>query len=156
MYLSLPLGLLLLLSLSVAPVQAMNPNATISIDLRAADPFHPQGSRGQGVVTYGIRTYRFQVKGLNILAPLAIVELEARGEVYQLKDIADLAGTYKKVPTPVPFLKKEEQYLVVKNEKGVVLNLKPVYKPKVKRPPFVQKKLDLDLAKEGLTIFQVE
>uniref|UniRef100_A0A7V4G7H7 Uncharacterized protein n=1 Tax=Desulfobacca acetoxidans TaxID=60893 RepID=A0A7V4G7H7_9BACT len=153
---ALPLAITLLLSLTAAPVQAMNPNATISIDLRAADPAHPKGSWGQGVVTYGIRTYRFQVKGLNVLAPLAIVEMEARGEVYQLKDIADLAGTYKKVQAPVPFLKKEDQGLVVKNQKGVILNLKPVYKPKVKRPPFVQKKLDLDLAKEGLIISRVE
>lgn len=147
----------LVLNLAAGPVHAAGPDATISIDLRAADPAHLSGSWGQGVATFGPKTYRFKVKGLNVLAPMGILELEVQGAVHNLKNIADLEGTYKKADAAqFKFIKKGELGLVVKNEKGVVMNLKGVAKPNVPRPGFVQKQLDLGLGKDGLTVMKVE
>ena len=102
-------------------------------------------SWGRGVVTYGPKTYAFKVRGLNVLTA-GIQDLEASGEVFNLKNIDDLQGKYQKADKAgITFIKKEDIGLVVKNDKGVVLNLKAV-----------KKGLELDLVSEGLTVRKVK
>ncbi len=134
----------LVLALSVAPAQAQQADATISIDVHTAAA-GLGASWGRGVVTYGPKTYAFKVRGLNVLTA-GIQDLEANGQVFNLKAIDDLQGKYQKADKAgITFIKKEDIGLVVKNEKGVVLNLKAV-----------KKGLELDLVSEGLTILKVK
>lgn len=134
----------LVLALSVAPAQAQKADATISIDVHTAAAVLG-ASWGRGVVTYGPKTYDFKVRGLNVLT-VGIQDLEANGQVFNLKAIDDLEGKYQKADKAgITFIKKEDIGLVVKNDKGVVLNLKAV-----------KKGLELDLVSEGLTILKVK
>ena len=134
----------LLLALSVAPAQAQKADATISIDVNTAAA-GLGASWGRGVVTYGPKTYAFKVRGLNVLTA-GVQKLKANGQVFNLKAIDDLEGTYQKADKAgITFIKKEDMGLVVKNDKGVVLNLKAV-----------KKGLELDLVSEGLTVQKVK
>ena len=134
----------LVLALSVAPAQAQKADATISIDVHTAAA-GLGASWGRGVVTYGPKTYAFKVRGLNVLTA-GIQKLEANGQVFNLKAIDDLEGKYQKADKAgITFIKKEDIGLVVKNDKGVVLNLKAV-----------KKGLELDLVSEGLTVLKVK
>ena len=138
------LALMVGFALAVAPVLAAEPSATISIEVKAVE-VGLGASWGQGVVTYGPRTYAFKVRGLKVLG-VGITKLDAQGSVYNLKAIDYLEGTYRKAQmAEVTFIKKEDMGLVVKNEKGVVLNLKAV-----------QKGLELDLVSEGLTVLKLK
>ena len=134
----------LMLALSVAPAQAQEADATISIDVNTAAA-GLGASWGRGVVTYGPKTYAFKVRGLNVLTA-GIQKLKANGQVFNLKAIDDLEGKYQKADQAgITFIKKEDMGLVVKNDKGVVLNLKAV-----------KKGLELDLVSEGLTVLKVK
>ena len=134
----------LLLALSVAPAQAQKADATISIEVLTAAA-GLGASWGRGVVTYGPKTYAFKVRGLNVLTA-GIQKLQANGQVFNLKAIDDLEGKYQKADKAgITFIKKEDIGLVVKNDKGVVLNLKAV-----------KKGLELDLVSEGLTVLKVK
>jgi hypothetical protein len=134
----------LVLALSVAPAQAQKADATISIDVNTAAA-GLGASWGRGVVTYGPKTYAFKVRGLNVLTA-GMQKLQANGQVFNLKAIDDLEGEYQKADKAgITFIKKENMGLVVKNDKGVVLNLKAV-----------KKGLELDLVSEGLTIRKVK
>ena len=134
----------LVLALSVAPAQAQKADATISIDVHTAAA-GLGASWGRGVVTYGSKTYAFKVSGLNVLTA-GIQKLEANGQVFNLKAVDDLEGKYQKADKAgITFIKKEDIGLVVKNDNGVVLNLKAV-----------KKGLELDLVSEGLTILKVK
>jgi hypothetical protein len=136
--------LALVLAVGIAQAQTGKPDATISIDVRSVG-LVLGASMGRGVVTYGPKTYAFKVQGLTVLT-VGIKDLEAKGDVFQLKSIDDLAGTYKKMDKAgLTFIKTEEMGLVVKNEKGVVLNLKAV-----------KSGLELDLVSEGLKIVKVK
>jgi len=137
------LALALSLALSVAPVQAADPSGTISVELKSVGAVLG-ASWGDGVLTFQGRTYAFKIKGLKVLT-VGVRKLSANGDVYDLKAAADLAGTYKKAdPAGLTFIRGEKG-LVIKNDKGVVLNVKTV-----------KKGLELDLVKEGLTIDQVK
>jgi hypothetical protein len=64
---------------------------------------------------------------------------------FNLKAVDDLEGKYQKADKAgITFIKKGDIGLVVKNDKGVVLNLKAV-----------KKGLELDLVSEGLTVLKV-
>ena len=79
------------------------------------------------------------MKGLNAIA-VGITAIEARGEVYNLQDLDDFAGKYVGTGEGAALVKGSAG-LVVKNFKGVVLNLKAS-----------QTGLELKLANEGLSI----
>lgn len=94
---------------------------------------------GEGTLRYHGKKYKFKVKGLNAIA-VGITAIEARGEVYNLHDIDDFAGKYVGTGEGAALIKGSAG-LVVKNFKGVVLNLKAS-----------QTGLELKLANEGLSI----
>lgn len=136
------LTLALVLALPVTPAPAAELSGTISVDLKSVAA-GVGGSWGEGVLTFQGRTYAFKIRGLKVLT-VGARKLSAKGDVYDLKAAADLAGTYKKAdPAGFTFIKGEKG-LVATNDKGVVLNLQSV-----------QKGLELDLVKEGLSIEQV-
>ena len=86
----------------------------------------------------------FKVKGFKKFA-LGREKLDVNGDVYNLKQLSDLAGKYKKAePAGLTFIKGEKD-LVIQNEKGVVINVKGK-----------EYGLQLDLTKDGLTIKDIK
>jgi hypothetical protein len=134
----LALGLALALVMTAGAALAETPNGTISIKLNSASAMMG-ASWGQAVLTFQGRTHLFRVRGLKVLS-VGIRRLALSGDVYSLTNINDLAGTYQKAdPAGLTFI-AGERGLVIRNDKGVTINL-------VAR----QKGLNLDLVQEGLT-----
>lgn len=139
----LVVALVLAFALTAGSAFADKPSGTISIKLTSASAVLG-ASWGHGVLTYGARTYSFEVKGLKVLA-VGLKKASANGDVYNLKEVTDLAGTYNEAsPAGLTFIKGEKG-VVVQNDKGVVLNLKAAAKG-----------LNLGLVKGGLTIKDVK
>ena len=142
-FLIVALVLALALALTAGSVFADEPSGTISIKLTSAAAVLGT-TWGQGVLTYGARTYSFEVKGLKVLA-VGLKKASANGDVYKLTQVTDLAGTYKEAsPAGLTFLKGEKG-VVVQNEKGVVINVKATAKG-----------MNLGLVGGGLTIKDVK
>ena len=136
-------ALVLAFALTAAPALADDPSGTISVKLTSASAVMG-ASWGRGVLTFGDRTYAFKVKGLKVLS-VGIKKASVNGEVYNLKNAADLAGTYKKASKGGLTLVKKKGAAVVENDKGVVINVLGSVKG-----------MDVGLAKGGLTIKDVK
>ena len=135
---SLAVTLVLVFALTAGSVLADEPNGTISVELNSASALMG-ASWGQAVLTFQGKTHLFKVKGLKVLS-IGVRKLSVNGDVYNLTNYLDLAGTYKKAdPAGITFIVGEKD-LVIRNDKGVTINIKGK-----------QKGLDLDLVKEGLT-----
>ena len=76
---------------------------------------------GTGTLKFKGTTYNFDIKGLNVAA-VGISKITAKGEATNLKDAADLAGTYVSASAGVA-VGKGKAGLVMRNDKGVVINL---------------------------------
>ncbi len=140
----LVVALVLALALTAGSVFADEPSGTISIKLTSASAILG-ASWGHGVLTYGGRTYSFEVKGLKVLA-VGITKASVDGDVYKLTQVTDLAGTYKDASQAgLTFFKKGEKDIAVQNEKGVVINVKGT-----------SSGLNLGLVEGGLTIKDVK
>jgi len=129
--------------LAAGAALADEPSATISIiDVGQAIGVGPIW--GQGVITYGGKTHLFKVKGFEKLA-LGREKMDVNGDVYNLKQLSDLAGKYKKAePAGLTFIKGNVD-LAIRNDKGVVINFKGK-----------EHGLQLDLTKDGLTIKDIQ
>jgi hypothetical protein len=123
--------------------QTTNPDATISIiDVAQAIGFGPIW--GQGVITYKGKTHLFKVKGFEKFA-VGRQKYRLNGDVYQLKQLSDLAGKYRKAePGGFTFI-AQPKGLLIQNEKGVVIDLEG----KVHG-------LQLDIGGDGLTIKDIK
>jgi hypothetical protein len=133
--------LVLALALTAAgtALAQQTPSGTISIMLNSASAVMG-ATWGQAVLTFQGKTHLFQVRGLKVLS-VGIRTLELNGDVYNLKNLNDLAGTYKKAdPAGITFIVGEKG-LVIHNDRGVTINIKGM-----------QKGLNVDLVAEGLTI----
>ena len=136
-------ALVLALALTAGSVLADEPSGTISIKLMSASAVMG-ASWGQGVLTFGAKTYAFKVKGLKVLS-VGVTKASANGDIYKLTNAADLAGTYKEASRAGLTFIKGEKGIVVQNEKGVVINVKATAKG-----------MSLGLVEGGLTIEEVK
>jgi hypothetical protein len=68
-------------------------DAQIEFDIFKAG-FIVGGSGGSGTLTYKGKTYPLNIGGVSLGATIGITKAELVGEVYNLKRIEDLAGTY--------------------------------------------------------------
>jgi hypothetical protein len=139
----LVVALVLAFALTAAPVLADEHSGTISVELTSASALLG-AAWGQGVLTFGDRTYAFKVKGLKVLA-VGLKKASVNGEVYNLINAADLAGTYKEASKGGLTLVKKKGAAVVENDKGVVINVLGSVKG-----------MDVGLAKGGLTVKDVK
>jgi hypothetical protein len=139
----LVVALVLAFALTAGSVFAAEPSGTISIKLTSASALLG-ASWGHGVLTYGGRTYSFEVKGLKVLA-VGLSKASVDGDVYKLTQVTDLAGTYKEASQAGLTFVKGEKDIVVQNEKGVVINVKGT-----------SSGLNLNLVEGGLTIKDVK
>ncbi len=77
---------------------------------------------GHGTLKYKGKDYKFKVKGLNMIG-LGYTTMTAKGGVYNMKSLSEFPGTYYGVEGGATLI-KESAGLVIKNSKGVMLNLK--------------------------------
>ena len=140
----LVVALVLAFALSAGSAFADEPSGTISIKLTSASAVLG-ATWGEGVLTFGAKTYSFKVKGLKVLS-VGITKASANGDVYKLTNAADLAGTYKQASKGgLTLIKGKKGTVVVENDKGVVINVTGGTKG-----------LDVGLVKGGLTIKDVK
>ena len=78
----LVVALVLAFAFTAAPVLADEPSGTISVELTSASALLG-AAWGQGVLTFGNRTYAFKVKGLKVLS-VGLKKASVNGEVYNL------------------------------------------------------------------------
>ncbi len=121
-----------------APYSQPYPMGFVSIELKkvAAGVGMEWGS---GMLTYKGKQYTFKVKGLQI-GGVGISKLTAKGEVYNLFQLAEFPGQYGAVAAGAAIIKGEEKH-DFKNAKGVHI----VFKGD-------QKGLNLNIGPEGFTI----
>lgn len=96
-------------------------------------------SWGKGSLHYQGKEYKFKVSGLNVVG-LGMTKLNATGPVYGLEKLDDFPGKFFSVGAGATFIKGTEG-LVLKNSKGVVINLQSK-----------QKGAELKIGNEGLSI----
>jgi hypothetical protein len=77
---------------------------------------------GSGTLKFEGKEYPFTVKGLNVAA-VGISTVSAKGDVYNLKSVADFPGTYAAAQAGAALIKGPAG-LIMKNTKGVLINLK--------------------------------
>jgi len=94
---------------------------------------------GDGILKFQDKQYKFTVRGLDAGA-VGISKISAKGDVYNMKSAADFPGKYVAAQAGVAVIKGEIG-LLMRNEKGTVINLKAT-----------QKGVQLSLGAQGLNI----
>ena len=69
------------------------PDGTIEFEIYKAG-FIIGGSGGTGKLTYKGKTYPLSIGGVSLGATIGITKAELHGEVYNLKSVNDITGTY--------------------------------------------------------------
>ena len=83
-------------------------------------------NKGQGKLIFGERQYRFSVSGVKV-GTLGIARVDAAGQVYRLRELADFPGRYYALEGAVT-LGQGGGGAVLRNQKGVTLYLQNVQK----------------------------
>jgi hypothetical protein len=123
---------------AMAETKDSTPNATVTINVK-------QVAAGLGVtwgdgnLNFKGTDYKFKVSGLNLIA-VGVASVNAKGDVYNLQNLSHFPGKYFGVEADATLIKGSAG-LVLKNTKGVVLDLKSE-----------KKGADLRLGNEGLSI----
>ncbi len=98
------------------------PVAQVSID-ETQFGFIVGGSVGGGVLTYDGKKYPFKMGGISLGANIGVSKLSATGQVYDMKNIDQFAGTYVRLTGSVA-LGGGVGDMTLKNENGVIMSLK--------------------------------
>lgn len=98
------------------------PVAQVSID-ETQFGFIIGGSVGGGVLTYDGKKHPFKMGGLSLGANIGVSKFSATGQVYDMKDISQFAGTYVRLTGSVA-LGGGVGDMTLKNENGVIMSLK--------------------------------
>jgi hypothetical protein len=126
MLLTLVVGSACLLGALVYAGEAPKPDGTVSVKVESWVPrgegFGYTWADGMLRMTNGV-TQVFTLQGLGIRGNEGgIADMEAYGQVFNLKNAADFEGTYKESPGDA-HARTNPEALVMKNEKGVVVVL---------------------------------
>jgi lipid-binding SYLF domain-containing protein len=84
---------LVLLGGSTAALAQAKSDATIAFDIFKAG-FIVGGSGGSGTLTYKGKSYPLNIGGVSLGATIGVTKAELLGEVYNLKSVNDITGTY--------------------------------------------------------------
>jgi hypothetical protein len=79
---------------------------------------------GDGTLKFKDKEYKFTVRGLDAGA-LGFAQISATGDVYNMNDVSDFAGDYAAAQAGGAIIKGPAG-LLMRNTKGVVINLKAV------------------------------
>ncbi|MDP3182127.1 MAG: hypothetical protein Q8M54_04835 [Desulfobaccales bacterium] len=138
--LSLVMLVSLLFAVSQVGAQPTEPYPIGEVTLEAKQIAAGVGfSWGDGTLKFKEKTYPFKLKGLNVAA-VGISAASAKGDVYNLVNAADFAGTYVAIEAGASVIKGPAG-LLMRNAKGVVINLRSV-----------QTGVQLSLGLDGFTI----
>ncbi len=122
MFWPMALVVMLLFTVSAAGAQPAQPHPIGELTMHATQVAAGVGwTWGGGTLKFQGKAYQFSVKGLNVAA-VGVSKTTAKGEVYNLKNPSDLAGKYLAAEAGVAVIKGKAG-LVMRNEKGVVINL---------------------------------
>jgi hypothetical protein len=122
-FVSLALACILLFTVSAVGAQPTDPYPVGEVTIEATQVAAGVGwTWGGGTLRFKGKAYNFDIKGLNVVA-VGISKASSKGDVYNLKDASDLAGTYLTVGAGAAVIKGKAG-LVMRNEKGVVINLR--------------------------------
>jgi hypothetical protein len=110
-------------SVKVGPeaVAGLSPDGTVEMS-QVQVAYIGSGGGGSGTLFYRGRAYPFTVGGLGI-GGFGASSLEASGEVYKLRDVAQFAGAYGEARYGFAFGTKSAGDLWLQNEAGVVMHL---------------------------------
>jgi len=121
-FVNLALAVILLFTVSAVGAQPQDPYPVGAITIESKQVAAGIGwTWGSGTMKFKGKTYNFDIKGLNVAA-VGISKVSAKGDVYNLKDASDLAGTYVTASAGVAVIKGKAG-LIMRNDKGVVINL---------------------------------
>jgi hypothetical protein len=121
-FMNLALAAILLFTVAAVGAQPQDPYPVGQVTIQAKQVAAGVGwTWGGGTLKFKGKTYNFNIKGLNVAA-VGIAKLSSKGDVYNLKDASDLAGTYVTAGAGAAVIKGKAG-LVMRNDKGVVINL---------------------------------
>jgi hypothetical protein len=121
-FLNLGLAAILLFTVTAVGAQPTEPYPYGEITIEAKQVAAGIGwTWGGGTLKFKGENYKFDIKGLNVAA-VGLSKISAKGEAYNLKDASDLVGTYVTASAGLAVIKGKAG-LVMRNEKGVVINL---------------------------------
>lgn len=98
------------------------PSGTVDID-EVQVAFLLSGNLGGGTLHFKDKRYRFQIGGLGV-GGIGASSIDAEGEVYNLKNAAELAGAYGEARAGVVVGDISKGDLWLENPQGVILRLK--------------------------------
>jgi len=103
-------------------VKGKTPDGTVDMqEVQAA--YIGSGTAGKGVLSFRGRDYPFQVGGLGV-GGIGLSTIDATGEVYNLRDVAQFPGTYGQARYGFAIGSASAGDLWMQNESGVILHLK--------------------------------
>lgn len=121
-FLSMAMAVIVLFTVASVAAQLQDPYPIGEITINATQVAAGVGwTWGGGTLKFKGKTQKFDIQGLNVAAA-GISKINAKGDVYNLKDASDLAGTYVTAGAGVALIKGKAG-LVMRNDKGVVINL---------------------------------
>jgi hypothetical protein len=98
------------------------PSATVEIQ-QTQIAFIGSGNLGGGKLFFSGKTYKFTIGGLGI-GGIGITTMTATGNVYNLKEVSQFAGTYAQGRAGITVGSSDNGGLWLQNEAGVVMQLK--------------------------------
>ena len=103
-------------------VKGKTPDGTVDMqEVQAA--YIGSGAAGTGVLTFRGKEYKFQVGGVGV-GGIGLSTVDAAGEVYNLRDLAQFHGTYGQARYGFAIGTTSAGDLWMQNEAGVILHLK--------------------------------
>ena len=103
-------------------VAGLAPDGTVDMEqVQAA--FIGSGGGGSGTLFFRGRSYPFAVGGLGV-GGIGVSTIDAEGEVYKLKNLANFPGAYGQARYGFAFGDKSAGDLWLENELGVIMHLK--------------------------------
>jgi hypothetical protein len=103
-------------------VKGKTPDGTVDMqEVQAA--YIGSGAVGTGVLTFRGKDYKFQVGGVGV-GGIGLSTVDAAGEVYNLRDLAQFPGTYGQARYGFAIGSSSAGDLWMQNEAGVIMHLK--------------------------------
>ena len=107
-----------------SPAQAEDPSGTVTLESKSiALGIGVEWGHGTLTLKDG-STHKFEVKGLSVV-DLGVSKIEATGDIFGLKNVADFPGDYSAVEASATFGKKSAGDVILKNKKNVIIRLTP-------------------------------
>lgn len=111
-------------NIALGPDAVKGKTADATIDMREVQAAYiGSGSAGSGVLSFRGKDYPFQVGGVGV-GGIGLSTIDATGEVYNLRELAQFPGTYGQARYGFAIGTASAGDLWMQNEQGVILHLK--------------------------------